>query len=251
MLGRPASARRHLERALALYDPAEHRGLALDYAYDQRVVARDLLACALFVLGYPDQAEAQIRRSLAEAEALRHRASLAHALDFACLLDQLRDDPTGVLSHAAGYGGWRRSSPSRSGRAGPRSSRGGRSAGRARPMKVRRRFVGRWTRCSRPVSGCGGRTTWPSWPTWRAARAVRPSPGPCGRGAAPGGGHGRAVVRGGAPPASGRAGPEVGRRRVRGRGRLPCRPWPCAPSGRQDVGAARRGLPRPAVGRAG
>ena len=41
-------------------------------------------------------------RSLAEAEALHHRASLAHALDFACVLDQLRDDPTGVLSHAAG-----------------------------------------------------------------------------------------------------------------------------------------------------
>ena len=54
--GRLASARRHLERALALYDPAAHRGLALDYAYDQRVVARDLLACTLFVLGYPDQA---------------------------------------------------------------------------------------------------------------------------------------------------------------------------------------------------
>ena len=102
MLGRPASARRHLERALSLFDPAEHRGLALDYAYDQRVVAQDLLACALFVLGYPDQAEAQIRRSLAEAEALHHRASLAHALDYASLLDQLRDDPTRVLSHAAG-----------------------------------------------------------------------------------------------------------------------------------------------------
>ena len=102
MFGRLASARRHLERALALYDPAEHRGLALDYAYDQRVVARDLLACGLFVLGYPDQADAQIRRSLAEAEALHHRASLAHALDFACMLDQQRDDPSGVLGHAAG-----------------------------------------------------------------------------------------------------------------------------------------------------
>ena len=99
--GRLASARRHLERALALYDPAAHRALALDYAYDQRVVARDLLTCTLFVLGYPEQAEAQVRQAVAEAEALRHRASLAHALAFACMLDQLRDDAAGVLGNAA------------------------------------------------------------------------------------------------------------------------------------------------------
>jgi class 3 adenylate cyclase len=102
-LGRFASARRHLERTLALYDPAEHRGLALDYAYDQRVVARDLLAGTLFAPGYPERAEAQVRlaKAEAEAEALHQRASLAHALDFACLLDQLRDDAAGVLGSAA------------------------------------------------------------------------------------------------------------------------------------------------------
>jgi len=100
MFGRPASARRHFERALTLFDPTENRGLALDYAYDQRVVARDLLSCVLFVQGFPDQAEAQIRQSLGEAEALQHRASLAHALAFSCVLDELRDDPTGVLGHA-------------------------------------------------------------------------------------------------------------------------------------------------------
>ena len=65
--GRPDAARRHFERALALFDPTEHRGLALDYAYDQRVVPRDLLSSTLYVQGYPEQAEAQIRLSLAEA----------------------------------------------------------------------------------------------------------------------------------------------------------------------------------------
>ena len=99
--GRLASARRHLERAVALYDPAAHRALALDYVYDQRVVARDLLTCTLFVLGYPEQAEAQVRLAVAEAEALRHRASLAHALAFAGMLAQLRDDAAGVLGSAA------------------------------------------------------------------------------------------------------------------------------------------------------
>ena len=81
--GRLASARRHLERALALYDPAAHRTLALDYAYDQRVVVRDLLTGALFMLGYPEQAEAQARQAMAEVEALCHRASLAHVLGHA------------------------------------------------------------------------------------------------------------------------------------------------------------------------
>ena len=100
-LGRFTSARRHLERSLALYDPAEHHGLALDYAYDQRVVARDILAATLFALGYPDQAKIQNRQAVAEAEALHHGASLAHALDFACILDQLGDDTAWVLSSAA------------------------------------------------------------------------------------------------------------------------------------------------------
>ena len=64
-------------------------------------MARNLLSGTLFALGYADQAQMQVQQSLAEAEALRHRASLAHALDFAGLLDQFRDDPTRVLSHAA------------------------------------------------------------------------------------------------------------------------------------------------------
>lgn len=100
-LGRFVSARRHLQRALALYDPAAHRDLALDYAYDQRVVTRDLLAGTLFPLGYPEQAERQVRQAVGEAEVLHHRASLAHALAFACLSRQLHDDPAGVLEHAA------------------------------------------------------------------------------------------------------------------------------------------------------
>jgi class 3 adenylate cyclase/predicted ATPase len=99
--GRLASARRHLERALALYDPGAHRALALDYAYDQRAVVRDMLICTLFVLGYPEQADAQVRQAMVEVEALRHRASLAHVLSYACFLDQLRGDAAGVLGHAA------------------------------------------------------------------------------------------------------------------------------------------------------
>jgi class 3 adenylate cyclase/predicted ATPase len=99
-LGRFTSARRHLERALDLYDPARHRELALDYAYDQRVVARDLLTGSLFALGYPEQAGAQIRQAVAEAEALNHRASLAHALSFHCFFHLWCDDAPTVLASA-------------------------------------------------------------------------------------------------------------------------------------------------------
>jgi class 3 adenylate cyclase/predicted ATPase len=100
LMGRFASARRHAERAVALYDPAAHRALALDYAYDQRVVARDLLTATLFALGHPEQAGAQIRQAVAEAEALGHRASLAHALSFDCIFRQWRGEAAAIRRNA-------------------------------------------------------------------------------------------------------------------------------------------------------
>jgi predicted ATPase len=100
-LGRFTSSRRHAERALALYDPDLHRELATDYAYDQRVVARDVLTFALFALGYPIQTEMQIGKALAEARSLNHRASLAHALTYGCFHHHWRSAVAGVLKHAA------------------------------------------------------------------------------------------------------------------------------------------------------
>ena len=177
--GRFASARRHLERALALYDPAEHRGLALDYAYDQRVVARDLLSCTLFVLGYPDQAKIAEsgRRSPRRRRCTTAPAWRTPSTSPACL-DQLRDDPAGVLSSAAAMRrlAEEQAIPYWSGRT--TCSRGGRSAGRARPMRAPRRSSAPWTRCARSVSGCSGRTIWPCWPTWRAARVCTTRPWP-------------------------------------------------------------------------
>jgi class 3 adenylate cyclase/predicted ATPase len=100
-LGRFASARRHCERVLALYDPGQHRDLALDYAYDQRVVTRDILTGVLFMLGYAEQAEEQIRQAVAEAEALRHRTSLAHALVWDSFFAHWQDDAARILRNAA------------------------------------------------------------------------------------------------------------------------------------------------------
>lgn len=44
--GNFAGARSHLEEALELYDPAEHRAPAFVYAFDPRVVCLDYLARA-------------------------------------------------------------------------------------------------------------------------------------------------------------------------------------------------------------
>jgi class 3 adenylate cyclase/predicted ATPase len=81
-LGRPTVACTHLEQAVALYVPEEHRSLALVYGYDARVVSRFYLLETLFVLGYPDRALALCREALAEAHGLSP-GTLAYALNHA------------------------------------------------------------------------------------------------------------------------------------------------------------------------
>jgi class 3 adenylate cyclase len=54
LLGRPASARAHLEQVLALYDPERHRSLASLYAYEPRAAALAYLPVVHLLLGYPN-----------------------------------------------------------------------------------------------------------------------------------------------------------------------------------------------------
>jgi DNA-binding winged helix-turn-helix (wHTH) protein/predicted ATPase len=54
--GRPATALPHLERGLELYDPADHRHLALTYGEDPGVGCNDWASYACWLLGYPDRA---------------------------------------------------------------------------------------------------------------------------------------------------------------------------------------------------
>src|SRR5262249_19863543 len=49
-----AEGRAHLDRAIALYDPAEHRLLATRFGQDIRVAALSYRSCALWMLGYPE-----------------------------------------------------------------------------------------------------------------------------------------------------------------------------------------------------
>ncbi|WP_192923170.1 adenylate/guanylate cyclase domain-containing protein [Sinorhizobium meliloti] len=94
-------ARAHLEEALALYDPREHRSPAFVYAFDPRVVCLDYLARTLLPLGFPDQALAANDEAVAEAHRGGHRNSLALPLFFGGVIRQILGDHEGVQERSA------------------------------------------------------------------------------------------------------------------------------------------------------
>jgi predicted ATPase len=62
-----AEAREHLDRALALYYPAEHRRLATRFGQDHRTVILCHRALALWMLGYPKAALGDVEYALKDA----------------------------------------------------------------------------------------------------------------------------------------------------------------------------------------
>jgi predicted ATPase len=98
--GELASARVHLERALALYDPPQHRSTAFHYVADSFVASASYLSWGLFALGHPDQARVRIGEALTRARELAHPGSLAFALFFACGLSQFARDRRAVQEQA-------------------------------------------------------------------------------------------------------------------------------------------------------
>ena len=89
-MGEFAHARQHLTKAIALYDPEQHRALAFQYGTDPRTVCLLYETLALWVLGYPDQAVQKGQEALAFAQAGSHPHSLAVALNWTGVLYQLR-----------------------------------------------------------------------------------------------------------------------------------------------------------------
>ncbi len=82
-LGEIVPARAHLEQSIALYDPQQHCSHTFLYGQDPRVTCLSVAACALWWLGYPDQALQKSREALTLAQGLSHPHSLAFALGFA------------------------------------------------------------------------------------------------------------------------------------------------------------------------
>ena len=91
-----SQARFHLEQALAIYDPREHRSPAFVYAFDPRVVCLDYLARTLLPLGFPEQALAANGAAVCEARLVSHRNSLALPLFFGGVVHQILGDREGV-----------------------------------------------------------------------------------------------------------------------------------------------------------
>jgi predicted ATPase len=85
-----AAARTHLEQGLALYDPQQHRSLALLHGADPGVVCGTWASVVLWYVGYPDQALARSYEACTLAQEVSHPVSLGMALALAPVLHQLR-----------------------------------------------------------------------------------------------------------------------------------------------------------------
>jgi class 3 adenylate cyclase/predicted ATPase len=116
--GHLTQGRAHLDQAIALYNPATHRPLAMRFNQDDLVSSLIRRSQALWSLGYPDAALVDVDRALKEAREIGHVASLAFALSAQCwlhvdrgnygvadrLVDELLDfaDDKGVVFWKAG-----------------------------------------------------------------------------------------------------------------------------------------------------
>jgi predicted ATPase len=92
LLGRPASARAHLEQVLALYDPERHRSLVSLYAYEPRAAASAYLSVVYLLLGYPERALKLSEEALATARQSSHLVTLCFALHARCWFHQIAMD---------------------------------------------------------------------------------------------------------------------------------------------------------------
>jgi predicted ATPase/class 3 adenylate cyclase len=76
-----AKARMHLEQAIRLYDPVEHRPLATRFGQDAAVHALSYRSLALWSLGYPEAAEVDIDQAISDAREISQAATLMTALN--------------------------------------------------------------------------------------------------------------------------------------------------------------------------
>ena len=78
-----AKGRGHFDRAMALYDPAEHRPLATRFGVDSRVSVLSYRSWALWFLGYPEAALADSDQAISDAREIGQAATLMYALGHA------------------------------------------------------------------------------------------------------------------------------------------------------------------------
>src|SRR5262249_13047963 len=80
-----AQARRHYEEAIALYNPAEHRQLAMRFGQDIMTTVLSYYSLALWSLGYPGKGQRYAKQAVEVARETGHAASLMFSLYMASL----------------------------------------------------------------------------------------------------------------------------------------------------------------------
>lgn len=92
--GKLEFAQTHLHRAIALYDMAQHRELALRFGSDIGVAARIFLGWIEAVRGRPETAASHFTTAVEQAETIGHALSMGQVLHVRCLLPVIgRDYP--------------------------------------------------------------------------------------------------------------------------------------------------------------
>jgi len=92
--------RAHFDRAIALYDPAEHLPLATRFGQDIRVATLSNRSLALWLLGYPAAARTDAEHALKEAREIGQAATLMYALGNAPVTDFWSGNYAAAIAHA-------------------------------------------------------------------------------------------------------------------------------------------------------
>jgi len=79
-------ARLQLDRAISLYNPAEHRALALRFGIDVRVAAFYFRSWTMWMLGYPDAALDDVARAVKDAREIGQVGTLMYALTWTSMI---------------------------------------------------------------------------------------------------------------------------------------------------------------------
>jgi predicted ATPase len=90
--GDTAPGRAHLDAAMELYDPAQHRPLATRFGQDSRAAILCYRSWALWMLGYPQAALADTDYALKDAREIGQAASLMNTLALTCVTHVFRGD---------------------------------------------------------------------------------------------------------------------------------------------------------------
>ena len=106
-----AEGRAHCDRAVALYDPAAHRALAMGFGHDARVGILCYRPFALWMLGYPDAAHADADQALKDAREIGHAATLLIALYYAPATYLLCGDYQAAPRSSTSFSHWPRKKP--------------------------------------------------------------------------------------------------------------------------------------------